>query len=66
MNWEQVKGIVERILGFAVMYGAGAGWFPETVGSDIVAGAMLLIGAIWAWKVNTPASLASAAEATKS
>ena len=65
MNWEQIKGIIERILMFAAAYAVGKGWLPEAVSADIVAGAVLLIGAIWAWKVNTPKALDDAAKSVK-
>lgn len=61
MNFEQVKGIVERVAMFAVAYFVGKGWIPEAVSGDIVAGIGLLFAIVWGFKVNTPKALEKAA-----
>lgn len=65
MNWEQIKGIVERILLFAAAFAVGKGWLPEAISGDLVAGILLIIGAVWGWKVNTPKALDSAAKSVQ-
>ena len=66
MNFEQIKGIVERILTMAIMYATGKGWIPAGVVADLTAGLLLLFGVIWGWKVNTAPALKQAADAAKS
>lgn len=65
MNWEQIKGIVERILTLALMYAVGKGWIPAGIVADLTAGLLLLFGVVWGWKVNTAPALADAAKAVK-
>ncbi len=65
MNFEQIKGILERILTMALMYAVGKGWVPAGIVGDLVAGLLLLFGVVWGWKVNTAPALADAAKAVK-
>lgn len=62
MNWEQIKGIVERIATVAITYAAAKGWIPQALGVDIVAVIVLLAGIAWGWKVNTKPALEAAAK----
>lgn len=62
MNWEQVKGIVERIAYAVIAFVVGKGWLPAAVSADVVAAIVLVIGIVWGWKVNTPAALDKAAK----
>lgn len=62
MNWEQVKGIVERIATVAVTYAAAKGYISQGVTGDIVTIVVLVGGVIWGWKVNTKPSLEAAAK----
>ena len=63
MNWEQIKGILERILTAALMWAAGAGYIPGDQVANIVA-IIVAIGAVaWGWKVNTQPALVAATAA---
>jgi len=35
-------------------YFAGKGWLPADTASDIGAGVITILAAIWSWKTNTP------------
>lgn len=65
MNWEQVKGIVERVVTFGVAWAAGKGYIPAGVVGDLTALIVLVGAVIWGWKVNTAPALADAAKAVK-
>lgn len=65
MNWEQIKGIVERVATVAVTYAIGRGWIPAGLSADLVALIVLAGSVAWGWKVNTAPSLAAAAKETK-
>ena len=62
MNWEQLKGIVERIATVGVTYAIGRGWIPAGLSADLVALIVLAGSVAWGWKVNTPVALATAAK----
>lgn len=55
--WEQVSGLVQRVL----MFGAGVvvakGWVSEAAAAQIVGGLVAFIGVLWGIKVNTPTAL---------
>ena len=60
MNWEQVKGIVERIATIGVSYAVGKGWIPSDVASNLIM-AIVALGAVgWGIWVNTPKALSDA------
>lgn len=65
MNWEQMKGIVERVLTLVLVYLVGKGIIPAGIVNDLVAGLLLIFGVIWGWKVNTKVALSDAAKAVK-
>jgi hypothetical protein len=65
MNWEQLKGIIERIVTFAIAWAVGKGYVPAGIAGDLTALVVLAAAVIWGWKVNTPAALDSAAKAVK-
>lgn len=60
MNWEQVKGIVERVAYLAVMWGVAKGIIPNTIAGDLVLVIVSLAAVAWGWKTNTQPSLISA------
>lgn len=64
MNWEQAKGIIERIATVAVTYAVGRGWIPVGQSADIVAIIILAGGIAWGWKINTAPALQKAATDT--
>lgn len=60
MNWEQLKGIVERIATIGVTYAAAKGWIPNDQVAGIVSVVVLLGSIAWGWKVNTAPALKTA------
>ena len=60
MNWEQVKGVVERLATMAFMYAAGKGWIPADVVGSLVTVVVTLGSVAWGIWVNTPTQLAAA------
>ena len=65
MNWEQIKGIVERVATVAIAYVVGKGYVPEAVSADLIAIVVLLASVVWGWKVNTAPALSEAAKNVK-
>lgn len=65
MNWEQIKGIVERLVTFGVAWAAGKGYIPAGVVGDLTALIVLGAAVIWGWKVNTAPALENAAKSVK-
>ncbi len=65
MNWEQIKGIVERVVTIGVVWAVGKGYVPQAVSADLVALVLLAGSVIWGWKVNTSTALTDAAKAVK-
>lgn len=62
MNWEQVKGVVERIATIGFGYAAGRGWIPADIVGSLVT-VVVTIGSIaWGIWVNTPTQLEKALE----
>ena len=66
MNWEQVKGVLERLLTMAFMYAAGKGWIPADIVGSLVTIAVSVGSVIWGLKVNTQSSLVQATAALPS
>ena len=65
MNFEQIKGILERVFTIVVTYAVAKGWVPVGLSDQIIT---VLIGVAsigWGWYVNTHSSLASATTAVK-
>jgi hypothetical protein len=52
MNQEQMSGIVRHILTFAAGYAISRGWVTDDTASQIIAGAVALLGAWWSVKSN--------------
>lgn len=63
-NFEQVKGIAERVLTIVVAYAVGKGIVPEALQHNLVELGLMAISVVIGWYVNRPASLAAAAEKT--
>jgi len=64
MNWEMVKGVVERVATIGVTYLVAKGIVPPGVSADLIAIVVLGGSVIWGVVVNRPAALAAAADAT--
>ena len=65
MNWEMVKGVVERVATIGVTWLVAKGIVPAGVSADLVAIVVLGGSVIWGVVVNRQAALEKAAEATK-
>lgn len=65
MNWEQIKGILERVITIVVAWAVGKGYVPSALSADIIALVLLAASVVWGWKVNTAPALADAAKAVK-
>lgn len=63
MNWEQIKGIVERIVTVGLTWLAAKGYIPNDQVANIVSIVVLVGAVVWGWKVNTTPSLVSATAA---
>lgn len=62
MNWEQVKGIVERLVTIAITYAVGKGWLPADQATPLIMGAVAVASVGWGFYVNTHKSLNTAAQ----
>lgn len=65
MNWEQVKGIVERLVTIGVTYAVGKGYIPADQAAPLVIGLVALASVAWGAYVNTHGSLTQAAQNVK-
>lgn len=65
MNYEQIKGVVERVATIAVTYAVAKGFVPSAVSADVVAMIVLVGSVAWGWYVNTHTALVDAASTTK-
>lgn len=63
MNWEAVKGVIERLLYVAAAYAAGKGWIAQSDVASYVALVLGLIGVVFGWYFNRPSVLLDAAAA---
>ena len=54
MGNDQFTGILRAVLPAALAYVAGKGRVPLDTASDIGAGILTILAAIWSWKTNTP------------
>lgn len=54
MGNDQFTGILRAVVPAVVAYVAGKGWIPVDTASDIGAGVITILAAIWSWKSNTP------------
>ena len=64
MNFEQIKGITERILTVAVAFVVGKGWITQAMSADVIAVILLLMSVAWGFYQNSPNVLADAAKVT--
>ena len=64
MNFEQVKGILERALTVGVTWLVAKGFVPASISAELVTFGLLVASLVWGWVVNRPSVLADAAEKT--
>lgn len=64
-NFEQVKGIIERLALVGISWAAGAGYIPQDQVANIAAIVVAIFSVIWGWKVNTKPALEDAVKAVK-
>jgi hypothetical protein len=51
---DQFTGILRAIVPAVVAYVAGKDWISADAASEIGAGVITILAAIWSWKTNTP------------
>ncbi len=61
MNWEQVKGVVERLATIGFGFAVGKGWIPSDMAGTLVTIVVSIGSVIWGLWVNTPKALETAA-----
>lgn len=61
MNFEQIKGIVERVATVGITWAVARGYVPSALGADVVALIVLGASVAWGFYVNTPRALDAAA-----
>jgi hypothetical protein len=54
MGTDQFTGILRAIVPAVVAYVAGKGWLPADTASNVGAGIITVLAAMWSWKTNTP------------
>ena len=54
MGTDQITGILRAVIPALAAYVAGKGWLPLDTASDIGAGVITIIAAVWSWRTNTP------------
>lgn len=54
MGTDQFTGILRAIVPAVGAYVAGKGWVPADTATNIGAGIVAILAAIWSWKTNTP------------
>ena len=54
MGTDQFTGILRAVIPALVAYVVGKGWVPAATASDIGAGIVTILAAIWSWKTNIP------------
>lgn len=62
-NFEQVKGLAERLAYLIVMWLVAKGVIPATMAGDVVLVLVSLAALFWGWKTNTQPSLVAATAA---
>lgn len=60
MNWEQIKGVAERLVTIGVGWAIGKGYVPPSIGPELIIVVLGALSVAWGWWVNTPTALASA------
>lgn len=61
MNFEQIKGIVERVATVGITWAVARGYVPAALSADVVALVVLAASVAWGFYVNTPRALDTAA-----
>lgn len=61
MNFEQIKGIVERVATVGITWAVARGYVPAALSADVVALVVLAASVAWGFYVNTRKSLDTAA-----
>jgi len=54
MGTDQFTGILRAVIPAVTAYVVGKGWIPADTASDVGAGIITILAAIWSWKSNTP------------
>lgn len=54
MGTDQFTGILRAVVPAFVAYVAGRGWMPADAASNVGAGLITVLAAIWSWRSNTP------------
>jgi hypothetical protein len=62
-NFEQIKGLVERLAYLIVMWLVAKGVIPQTMAGDFVLLLVSVAALAWGWKTNTQPSLVAATAA---
>ena len=62
MNWEQLKGVAERLATIGVTYAVGRGWIPADQATPIVMGLVAVASVAWGMYVNTHGALNTAVQ----
>lgn len=57
ISWDQISGLVQRVLMFGGGIAVGKGWISEQLMVQIVGALVGVFGVLWGVKVNTQASL---------
>lgn len=61
MTWDQIKGIIERIVLVGLTWAATRGYITSADVATISAAVLAVIGAAYAWWINRPKAIAQAA-----
>lgn len=61
LNWEMLKGLVERWAYIGVGALVAKGWLPKEISGDVILLIMFVFGTFWGARVNTQSSLVQAA-----
>ncbi len=54
MGTDQFTGILRAIVPAVVAFVAGKGWVPADTATNIGAGVIAILAAIWSWQTNVP------------
>ena len=54
MGIDQFTGILRAIVPALVSFVAGKGWLPADTATDIGAGFITILAAVWSWQTNRP------------
>ena len=59
MGNDQFTGILRAVVPALAAYAAGKGWLPAETASDVGAGLVTILAAVWSWMTNTPGKTVS-------